>query len=84
MLRKSSLFSKFLNGPIIPGSFFKFKNSRCSKKKCKEFRFCLITQLDNMYENDTEAYWKLLKNLKEDFSSSDSSVNMGKLMVETL
>ena len=64
MLRKSSLFSKFPNDPIIHGSFFKF--SRCCKKKCKEFRSCLISQFDNMYENDPEAYWKLLKNLKED------------------
>ena len=44
MLRKSSLFSKFPNDPIIRGSFFKFRkiNSRCCKKKCKEFRSVLF------------------------------------------
>ena len=26
-----------------------------------------------MYENDPEAYWKLLKNLKEDSSPNDPS-----------
>ena len=74
MLRKSSLFSKFSNDPIIRGSFFKFRKlySHC-KKKCKEFRSCLISQLDNMYESDPEAYWKLLKNLKEDSSPNDPS-----------
>ena len=46
---------------------------RCCKKKCKEFRSCLISQLDNMYENDPEAYWKLLKNLKEDSSPNEPS-----------
>ena len=75
MLRKSSLFSKFPNYPIIRGSFFKFMKlySRCCKKKCKEFRSCLISQLDNMYVNDPEAYWKLLRNLKEDSSPNDPS-----------
>ena len=45
MLRKSSLFSKFPNDPIIRGSFFKFRKlyNRCCKKKCEEFRSFNVT-----------------------------------------
>ena len=63
LLRKSDMFSKWPIDPIILGSFFSFRklyNSNC-KKKCKEFKSTLITQLDNMYEKDLEAYWELLK-----------------------
>ena len=75
LLRKSELFSKFPNDPIIQGLFFKFCKhySRNCKKKCKEFKSSLITQLDNMYERDPEVYWKLLKDLKDDSNATDSS-----------
>ena len=75
LFRKSDMYSKFPNDPIIRGSFFKFRklyNKNC-KKKCKEFKSSLITQLDNMYEKDPEAYWKLLKDLKEDSKATDTS-----------
>ena len=74
-LRKSALYSRYPNDPIVRGSFFKFRKlySRCCKRKCKEYKATLIEQLDNMYENDPEAYWKLLKNLKEDTNVNDPS-----------
>ena len=74
-IRKSALYSRYPNDPTIRGSFFKFRKlyNRCCKKKCKEFKTTLITQLDNMYENDPEAYWKLLKGLKEESNVSDPS-----------
>ena len=31
----------------------------------------MITQIDNIYENDPEAYWKLIKDLKEESNVSD-------------
>ena len=33
----------------------------------------MITQIDNLYENDPEAYWKLIKDLKEESNVSDPS-----------
>ena len=75
LFRKSDMYSKFPNDPIFHGSFFKFRKlyNRNCKKKCKEFKSSLITQLDNMYEKDPEAYWKLLKDLKEDSKATDPS-----------
>ena len=73
MLRKSSLYSKFSNDPVIRGTFFKFRKlySRACKKKYKEYKFSLIAQLDTMYETDPESYWKLLINLKDDTFTND-------------
>ena len=33
----------------------------------------MITQIDNLYENDPEAYWKLIKDSKEESKVSDPS-----------
>ena len=54
---------------------FKYRKlySRCCKRKCKEFKMTLITQIDNMYESDPEAYWKLIRGLKEESNVSDPS-----------
>ena len=73
MLKKSSLFSRFPNDPIIRRSFFKFRKlySRSCKCKFKEFKSSLIAQLDSMFERDPESYWKLLKDLKEDSNVND-------------
>ena len=57
------------------GLFFKYRKlySRCCKRKLKEFKTTLITQIDNLYENDPEAYWKLIKDSKEESNVSDPS-----------
>lgn len=78
LLRKSKLYSKFPNNPYIRGSFFKFRKmySRCCKSKCKEFKACIINKLDCMYDNDPEAYWKLVKELKEEDPHNDPSLKI--------
>ena len=63
MSEKRALYSRYPNDPAFGGSFCKYRKlySHCCKRKCKEFKTTLITQIDNLYENDPEAYWKLIK-----------------------
>lgn len=55
-------------------AFYKFRklyNKLCKKKK-REFIQVVFSKLDSLADKDPEAYWKLVKDLKEDVNNSNS------------
>ena len=74
MLYKSKQYSKYPCDPAVRGSFFKYRKlySRQGKKKSKQFKENLIEKLNSLFENDPNAYWNLLKDLK-DTTTTDPS-----------
>ena len=75
MIRKSELYSKYPNDPIVKGNFFRFRKmySKCCKRKYREFKASIIDKLDQLHDNDPNMYWSLLRKLKEDCNKSDPS-----------
>jgi hypothetical protein len=78
LMRKSKLYSKFPNDPIIRGSFFKFRKlyNRCCKQKYRNFRTTIMNKLDTLHDNNPNAYWKLLKDLRAEQQSQDQSMKI--------
>lgn len=64
LVRKSKLYSNFPNDPIITGS--------CCKQKYKSFSTSVINKLNSLHDTDSNAYWKLLKELQDDKQSDQS------------
>ena len=76
--KKSKLYSKYPFDPILRGSFFKFRKqyNKFCKQKQREFKANIIKKLENLHEKDPNAYWKLIKDLKEDKDEQDPALRI--------
>lgn len=80
LYEKEKLFYKYNRDPKVRGAFFShlklFRKTR--KKKIRNYRTSIIEKLDNLYDDNPSAYWKLLRDISnktENTSSSDEHIS---------
>ena len=87
--QNSKLLQKYPNIPNVRHAFFTSlkRYNKCRKQKARQYKENVLQQLDDLKDNNPTAYWKLLKDLKneeQDDKSKQISIEEWELYFKTL